>query len=124
MCENFHLSPTGLTRHTRHADHATTNLQVTALHTDLSGAPHEQAATGMCYTTGFSWAQVPKLCALVHDTGEYTTKATGRPPALGLYRAVVATLFLLRRARVQRELAEDFEVSQPAISWVIASTLR
>lgn len=73
----------------------------------------------MYYTTGFSRDQILDLCALLDSTGQFTVKGTGRPPALGLYKAVVATLCFLRRNRVQQELAEDFGVSQPTISRVI-----
>ena len=38
VCRNSHLSPKGHARHTRHADHATTNLQVKAPSADLSGS--------------------------------------------------------------------------------------
>lgn len=73
----------------------------------------------MYYTTGFSREQILQLCVLLHDTGEFTTHATGRPPALGLHKAVTLTLSFLRRARAQQELAEDFGVSQPTVSRVI-----
>ncbi len=38
VCRNSHLSPKGHARHTRHADHTTTNLQVKAPSADLSGS--------------------------------------------------------------------------------------
>ena len=38
------------------------------------------------------------------------------PPILGLFKSVVVTLTYLRRNRVQQELADTYEVSQPTIS--------
>lgn len=73
----------------------------------------------MYYTTGFSHDQILDLCALLHDTGEFNRRHTGRPPVLGLFKAVVASLSFLRRNRVQQELAEYFGVSQPTISRAI-----
>lgn len=46
--------------------------------------------------------------------------ARGRKPVLGLFKSVVVTLCYLRRNRVQQELAELFDASQPTISRTIA----
>ena len=43
VCRNSHLSPKGHARHTRHADHTTTNLQVKAPSADLSGSLPDRA---------------------------------------------------------------------------------
>ena len=45
VCRNSHLSPKGHARHTRHADHTTTNLQVKAPSADLSGSLPVAAVT-------------------------------------------------------------------------------
>jgi hypothetical protein len=42
------------------------------------------------------------------------------PPILGLFKSVTVTLTYMRRNRVQAELAESYEVSQPTISRAIA----
>ena len=46
VCRNSHLSPKGHARHTRHADHTTTNLQVKAPSADLSGSLARQKLYG------------------------------------------------------------------------------
>lgn len=43
------------------------------------------------------------------------------PPILGLFKSVVVTLTYLRRNRVQAEIAESFQVSQPTISRAVAA---
>ncbi len=73
----------------------------------------------MYYTTGFRREQITDLCVLVHGI------TTGRsdsswPPILGLFTSIVVTLTYLRRNRVQAELAETYEVSQPTISRAIS----
>ncbi|WP_104480308.1 transposase family protein [Actinokineospora auranticolor] len=73
----------------------------------------------MCHITGLTRGRVEELCALIHEA---TSESIRRwPPVLVLHRSVVVTLAYLRRNRVQAELAEAFEVSQPTISRVIAA---
>jgi hypothetical protein len=43
------------------------------------------------------------------------------PPVLGLRDAVTVTLTYLHRNRVQAEIAEDYNVSQPTISRAISA---
>lgn len=74
----------------------------------------------MYHTTGFTKTQILDLCVMINSTGEFTPKGTGRPAGLGLYRSVALTLCSLRRNRVQDELAELFETSQPTVSRIIA----
>lgn len=72
----------------------------------------------MYHTTGLSRDQIIDLCALL----ERKSREEGVrfwPPILGLFRSMVVTLTYLRRNRVQAELAETYEVSQPTISRAI-----
>ena len=71
----------------------------------------------MYHTTGFDKAEILDLCELVHR--EALADERSWPPILGLYASVVATLTYFRRNRVQAEIAEAFEVSQPTISRAI-----
>jgi hypothetical protein len=69
----------------------------------------------MYYTTGFSREQITDMCAMLHK--EYM--ATGErfwPPILGLYKSTVVALAYMRGNRIEAELGETFEVSQPTIS--------
>ncbi len=73
----------------------------------------------MYHTTGLSRDDITDLCARIsHETSARERKW---PPVLGLFRSVVVALTYLRRNRVQAELAETFEVSQPTISRAIAA---
>lgn len=74
----------------------------------------------MYYTTGFSREQITELCAKIHRE-EAGGKNVTWPPILGLFKSVVVTLTYLRRNRVQQELAETYEVSQPTISRAITA---
>ena len=74
----------------------------------------------MYYTTGFSREQITELCAKIHREVAGGKNATW-PPILGLFKSVVVTLTYLRRNRVQQELAETYEVSQPTISRAITA---
>ena len=69
----------------------------------------------MYHTTGFRKDQILELCALIRDASQRES-LPGWPPILGLYKSVVVTLTYLRRNRVQAEIGEAFEVSQPTIS--------
>jgi hypothetical protein len=72
----------------------------------------------MYHTTGLSREQVTELCALIyHDSARAGNLSW--PPILGLFKSVVITLTYLRRNRVQQELAETYQVSQPTISRAI-----
>ncbi len=74
----------------------------------------------MYHTTGFSKDDIIELCALVHAECADAPRNPW-PPILGLYKAMVVTLTYLRRNRVQVELGEAFEVSQPTISRAITA---
>jgi hypothetical protein len=69
----------------------------------------------MYHTTGFRKDQILDLCTLVHQASQEEALPIW-PPILGLYKSVVVTLTYLRRNRVQAEIGETFEVSQPTIS--------
>lgn len=69
----------------------------------------------MYHTTGFTKAQITELCALIHEAREHPDLPPW-PPILGLYNSTVVALTYLRRHRVQAEIAETFDVSQPTIS--------
>ena len=73
----------------------------------------------MYHTTGLDKAQILDLCEMIHQ--ESVSEEQTWPPILGLYRSVVVTLTYLRRNRVQAEIAEAFEVSQPTISRAITA---
>jgi hypothetical protein len=71
------------------------------------------------HTTGLSRDQITCLCVMIQK------KASDEgvrfwPPILGLFRSMVVTLTYMRRNRVQAELAETYEVSQPTISRAIS----
>lgn len=73
----------------------------------------------MYHTTGLSRESIEELCALVHV--EVADKKQPWPPILGLFRSMIITLTYLRRNRVQAELAETYEISQPTVSRAIAA---
>jgi hypothetical protein len=73
----------------------------------------------MYHTTGFSRDNTIDLCALIYS--ETTREQHLWPPILGLFKSVVVALTYLRRNRVQAEIAEAFEVSQPTISRAITA---
>jgi hypothetical protein len=73
----------------------------------------------MYYTTGFSQDDIVELCVMI--CAERGDEKRPWPPILGLYKSVVVTLTYLRRNRVQAELAETFEVSQPTVSRAISA---
>lgn len=73
----------------------------------------------MYHTTGLEKDQILDLCTLIHR-GASSDQRTW-PPILGLYKSVVVALTYLRRNRVQAEIAESFEVSQPTISRAITA---
>lgn len=73
----------------------------------------------MYHTTGFDRDRIVELCELIHagvDEKERTW-----PSILGLFRSVVVTLTYLRRNRVQAEIGETYEVSQPTISRAVTA---
>jgi hypothetical protein len=74
----------------------------------------------MYHTTGFTKTQITALCAMVWQERQDTPTIVW-PPILGLYRSVVVTLTYLRRNRVQDEIAETFDVSQPTISRAVTA---
>jgi hypothetical protein len=71
----------------------------------------------MYHTTGFTRDEIVDLCVMVRSAE--LEPDTNWPPILGLFKSVVVVLSYLRRNRVQVELAEYFEVSQPTISRAI-----
>ena len=73
----------------------------------------------MYHTTGLYKAEILDLCEMVHR--EAAADERTWPPILGLYKSVVVTLTYLRRNRVQAEIAEAFEVSQPTISRAVSA---
>jgi hypothetical protein len=80
----------------------------------------KNASRRMYYSTGFTRDEIADLCALILEAAAETGTTTW-PPGLGLYKSVVATLFYLRRNRVQAEIAESLGVSQPTISRAISA---
>lgn len=72
----------------------------------------------MYFTTGFSREGIVDLCAMIHT--DVMDSKRPWPPILGLYKSVIVTLTYMRRNRVQAELAETYEVSQPTISRAIS----
>ena len=73
----------------------------------------------MYHTTGLDKAEILDLCEMIHR--EAVAKERTWPPILGLYKSVVVALTYVRRNRVQAEIAEAFEVSQPTISRAITA---
>jgi hypothetical protein len=69
----------------------------------------------MYHTTGFAKDEIIDLCALVY-ANEENCDIDPWPPSLGLYKSVVIALTYMRRNRVQQELAETYQTSQPTIS--------
>ena len=74
----------------------------------------------MYHTTGLDKAEILDLCEMIHRDAAADERTW--PPILGLYTSVVVTLTYVRRNRVQAEIAETFEVSQPTISRAITAT--
>lgn len=72
----------------------------------------------MYHTTGLSRDQITDLCVLVQQKAT-DDRVRFWPPVLGLFKSVVVALTYLRRNRVQAELAETYDVSQPTISRAI-----
>ena len=69
----------------------------------------------MYHTTGLARDQIIAVVAQIHSTSQSDRTVTW-PRRLGLFKSVVAALTYLRRNRVQAEIGEMFEVSQPTIS--------
>ena len=68
----------------------------------------------MYHTTGLATEQIADLCTLIDmDAGR---EQRNWPPILGLFNSVVVALTYMRRNRIQAELAETYDVSQPTIS--------
>jgi DDE superfamily endonuclease len=73
----------------------------------------------MYHTSGLTVAQIADLCELIRmETGHENQPW---PPILGLWNSVVVALTYMRRNRVQAEIAETYEVSQPSISRAITT---
>jgi hypothetical protein len=72
----------------------------------------------MYHTTGFTKSQIQDLCDHVRQATQALDKPPW-PPILGLYRSVAVSLTYMRRNRVQAEIAEMYDVSQPTISRAI-----
>lgn len=73
----------------------------------------------MYHTTGLDKAEILDLCEIIHR--DAAAGERNWPPILGLYKSVVVTLTYLRRNRVQAEIGETFDVSQPTISRAITA---
>ncbi|WP_347351343.1 transposase family protein [Intrasporangium sp.] len=73
----------------------------------------------MYHTTGLTKEQIVDVCAMIHRDTDSAQKCW--PPILGLYKSVVITLTYLRRNRVQVELGETYDVSQPTVSRAIGA---
>jgi hypothetical protein len=71
-------------------------------------------------TTGFTKDDIVDLCVMIH-AAEPKLGINHWPPILGLFKSVVVALTYMRRNRVQEELAETYEVSQPTISRAITA---
>ncbi len=72
----------------------------------------------MYFTTGFSHQSIVDLSVMI-----LSATANGKrpwPPILGLHKSLIVSLTYMRRNRVQAELAETYEVSQPTISRAIS----
>lgn len=70
-------------------------------------------------TTGLSRDEIHDLCDSITD--QIPREEWRWPPKLGLYRSVVVALTYLRRNRIQAEIAESFDVSQPTISRAVCT---
>lgn len=68
----------------------------------------------MYHTTGLTVEQIADLCTLVDM--DLADEQRNWPPILGLFNSVVVALTYMRRNRIQAELAETYQVSQPTIS--------
>jgi hypothetical protein len=68
---------------------------------------------------GLEKTEILDLCEMIHR--EAVADERIWPPILGLYKSVVVTLTYLRRNRVQAEIDEAFEVSQPTISRAVSA---
>jgi DDE superfamily endonuclease len=69
----------------------------------------------MYHTTGVTKDQIVELCVAV-NTAVADGETASWPPILGLFKSVVVVLTYLRRNRIQAEIGESLEVSQPTIS--------
>lgn len=67
-------------------------------------------------TTGLDDDQLLDLVARINDVIPDYRKANGRPRAVGLYKAVVIALALLRKNLTEEVAAELFCISQPTVS--------
>lgn len=74
----------------------------------------------MYHTTGFTKAQITDLCTLINASWPPASQRPW-PPILGLYKSTVIALTYLRRNRVQAEIAESYDVSQPTISRAVTA---
>lgn len=68
-------------------------------------------------TTGLVGEETQNLCHMIHS--QIPADKHTWPPSLGLYNSVVVALTYLRRNRIQAEIAETYDVSQPTISRAI-----
>jgi hypothetical protein len=75
----------------------------------------------MYHTTGLTKTQIADLCKKIAARG-LSPGMRPWPPILGLRESLIMTLtYLLRRNRVQEEIAEDYGVSQPTITRAISA---
>jgi hypothetical protein len=74
----------------------------------------------MYYSTGLTKARIAELCVKI-EARDLKPGMRKWPPVLGLRNALTATLTYMRRNRVQAEIAEAYDVSQPTISRAISA---
>jgi hypothetical protein len=75
----------------------------------------------MYATTGLYRPEYLMLVEMIREEVAAKNLLPTWPPSLGLTRSVRATLIYIRRNRVQVDIAETFDVSQPTISRAIAA---
>ncbi|MBA3488945.1 MAG: hypothetical protein H0T78_05260 [Longispora sp.] len=66
----------------------------------------------MYQTTGYTKSQIADLCVLVRQAPQ-ESDVHSWPPILRLFKSVVIALTYLRRNRVQAEIVQAYDVSQP-----------
>jgi Helix-turn-helix of DDE superfamily endonuclease len=72
----------------------------------------------MYHTTGLTRGHIVDLCVFV-NSAEQEPGAPRWPPVLGLFKSVVVTLTYMRHNRIQAEIGDSFDVSQPTITRAI-----
>jgi len=70
-------------------------------------------------TTGLYRDEIEDLCEYIHE--ETIGRKPTWPVAFGLYKSILVTLIYQRHNRIQEELAETYNTSQPTISRAISA---